>query len=246
MKSDSVILIGGSGAIGSALSEAFVRRGFAVGVLSPGLTSRLEDLQKRLPMVSTCEADATKKTSLRRGLDSLISILGAPAVLIYCAGLPPDVEFPIDEYPIRQWNRTLAVYITGAFLTLREAMRVLSPGGHVVMLSSAITRFSENSLPPIYAGHYAASKAALDELCKWTRRELHGHGVLLSRLAPCAVDMEGLGQAPHRVLPPVSVTLTAVVQRVVDIVVGNEEIDEQMVGEEPPCSKSEKEKLCCG
>lgn len=101
------------------------------------------------------------------------------------------------NYPAEAWRATFEVYLTGFLFPLQHALRLLPRGGHVIAISSAITRFAATNLPGgFWAGHYAAAKAALDELCKWARREAHQRGLMLSRIAPAALDTDFHRSAP--------------------------------------------------
>lgn len=102
----------------------------------------------------------------------------------------------------------------GYFLCFRECMKVMRLGEHILAMSSAITRFSSDNLPPIYAGHYAASKAALDALLKWAKREAHEKGILLSLIEPAVVDTPFQQNALIYRKPPAVISLTQLADEV--------------------------------
>jgi len=92
-------------------------------------------------------------------------------------------------------------------------------------MSSAVKRFSSDNLPPIYAGHYAASKAALDELLKWAKREAHEKGILLSLIAPAVVDTPFQQNALIYRKPPAVISLTQLSDEVSKALLTKKEYD---------------------
>jgi len=162
-------------------------------------------------------------------LEGIRSTAGRIDFLIYTAGLEPDSDIPLAVYRTDAWCATFNTYVTGFFFCFREGLKVIERGGHIVAVSSAITRFPANALPPIYAGHYAAAKAALDELCKWGRREAHERGILLSRIAPGAIDTPFHRAAPAHLRPPALLPVQVVTEKIVQAVMNGEEIDQELV-----------------
>jgi NAD(P)-dependent dehydrogenase (short-subunit alcohol dehydrogenase family) len=149
--------------------------------------------------------------------------------LIYSAGRTPDVAVPLMKYEPEEFAKTFDVYVRGFLHAFQITLPHMTCGGHIVILGSAVTRFPSDHLPPIYAGHYAAAKAALAELAKWARREAHQKNVLLSLVAPGAVDtathcIGALSQIPKNLLS--IETLTAAI---LGMVLNGIEGDLQMV-----------------
>lgn len=189
LEGNTAIVVGGSGAIGSEVTIQLLESGCRVAVLARGRTHSvaLESYQASKDLVFH-QTDVRSENDVRGAFHKLRRLMGNLTYLIYSAGLRPDVTIPLADYPYADWHECFDTYVTGFFLSFREAMRCLEEGGHILALSSAITRVQMDALPPFHAGHYAMAKAALDELCKWARREANARGILLSRVAPGAVD----------------------------------------------------------
>ncbi len=227
-----VAVFGATGAIGSAVALRFAEMRYTVVGLARH-PERLEVLAAESASqgqaIHTLPLDVCGERALRDGFDWMARRVGTPHSIVYAAGLTPDVEVPLARYPIRDWHRTLGVYITGFLVVFQEALARFSPGGHLLVLSSAVTRFSGDRLPPIFCGHYAASKAGLDQLVRWGRREAHEKGLLLSSLAPGAVDCPYHRASPAQFQPSALLPMDTVVERITSAIDQGTEIDEQLV-----------------
>lgn len=171
-------------------------------------------------------ADVSSEQSVRAAVRSILNG-GSIDALVYSVGLKPDVGTPLSDYDSADWRKTFAAYVDGLFYVYKAILPSMERGGHILAISSAITRLSSDSLPPFNAGHYAAAKSALDEFCKWARREAHERGLLMSRVAPGSVrspTSDALRVPVKNTLSPESVAL-----RVVEAIVKHQEIDEQML-----------------
>jgi NAD(P)-dependent dehydrogenase (short-subunit alcohol dehydrogenase family) len=175
------------------------------------------------------KADMTLESDVQDCFEYIKSAMGRIDYLIYSAGFAPDADIPLAAYSTAAWLKTLNTYVTGFFLCFRESLQVMEKTGHIVAVSSAVTRFRANALPPIYAGHYAAAKAALDELCKWGKREAAERGILLSRIAPGAVDSPVHRTAPVHLRPSAMVPVSVVSEKIIAALLSGEEIDEVVV-----------------
>ena len=107
--------------------------------------------------------------------------------LITCAGVLRTSR--MEDMAIEDFDLVLNVNLRGTFLAAQKALPALRAGAtaetpsRVVMLSSlAALR------PKIVSGAYAASKAAVTQLCRVMAAEWAPSGVLVNALAPGTVD----------------------------------------------------------
>ncbi len=107
--------------------------------------------------------------------------------LIACAGVLRTAS--MEDMAIEDFDLVLNVNMRGTFLAAQKALPALRAGvtpdnpSRVVMLSSlAALR------PKIVSGAYAASKAAVTQLCRVMAAEWAPSGVLVNALAPGTVD----------------------------------------------------------
>src|SRR5262249_12630409 len=162
----AALVLGGSGSIGAAVVKRLTEAGCYV--MAVGRTdARFNRLLKEAPRAKPDTADCTSEAQVRRCVEDFLARAGGLDLLVDTVAIEPDLDTPLSRYPTGQWQRTIATYLTSFFLTFRECLPVMKPEGHILAVSSAVTRIPGNKLPPFFVGHYAASKAGLDELCKW-------------------------------------------------------------------------------
>jgi NAD(P)-dependent dehydrogenase (short-subunit alcohol dehydrogenase family) len=116
--------------------------------------------------------DIAKKVGAQSVVKNVEDDLGRIDILINHAAVKPHVPLlDMDEW---DWHRTLDVNLTGAFLMIQSAGRVMRAKGGGVILN-LVAGAGERSKKE--AGAYFASKAGLAELSRQADAELSPHGV---------------------------------------------------------------------
>ena len=109
--------------------------------------------------------------------------LGRLDIVVNNAGRRGIYDFA--DYPLEDWNATLAVNLTAPFLIAREAAKLMIPGGggSIVNVTSVAAHlsFSRRSA-------YNVSKAGLTALTKSIALELGGSGVRCNAVAPGIIE----------------------------------------------------------
>ncbi len=182
MAGEQVIAVtGASRGIGSAIVAELARRGHLVGCLSrrglgpedhaveSGLADRLVHL--------TC--DVTDEAAVRRALGELAARGGRLDGVVNNAGL--YLEGPSDEFTTEDFDRVLAVNVTGTFVMCREAYPHLlaAGGGTIVNLGSFFDKLGVRNCVA-----YAASKAAVGAITRCLAVEWAKQGIRLIDVAP--------------------------------------------------------------
>jgi 3-oxoacyl-[acyl-carrier protein] reductase len=90
-----------------------------------------------------------------------------------------------------QWHRTIAINLDSIFYCTREAARIMSDDGRIVLISSTAGQRGE-------AGHadYAATKGALISFVKGVAVELAARGLTVNCVAPGWIDTE-MAELPY-------------------------------------------------
>jgi glucose 1-dehydrogenase len=135
-------------------------------------------------------ADVSREDEVAAMFRAMVSEFGTCDILVNNAGLQMDA--PIGEMTLRQWETVLAVNLTGQFLCAREAVREFRRRGPRPEVSSATGKIvcvsSVHEIIP-WAGHanYAASKGGVMLLMKSLAQELAAERIRVNSVAPGAV-----------------------------------------------------------
>ena len=108
--------------------------------------------------------------------------LGGLDILVNNAGI--EKEVPTLEMPLDLWEAVLRTNLTGAFLCLREAGRLMAAqkGGVIVNMSSV-----HEFIPWPGFAHYCASKGGMKLLTQTVAREWAPLGIRVLAIAPGAI-----------------------------------------------------------
>jgi len=167
LQNKRVLITGGASGIGAATAARFLEEGAQVAVLDRDEKGRAA-IQKQLPkLAGTVAADVSNLAQVQSAFAEAVKILGAVDVLINNAGISIRHNF-LDITP-EEWDRTLAVNLTGVFYVAQTAARHMWERGSGVILQTASTNGIVGQ--PFYAD-YNATKAGVIELTKTMALEL--------------------------------------------------------------------------
>lgn len=178
-----VLVTAGASGIGLEIVRAFAAAGarvFACDVQAEGL----DRLSAELPEVGSCLADVSSEEQVARLFEATDRELGGLDVLVNNAGVAGPTG-GVETLSLDDWNRTLAVNITGQFLCARLAVPRLRQGRNpsIVNLSSAAGHLGMPGRSP-----YSASKWAVIGFTKTLALELGPDGIRVNAILPGAVD----------------------------------------------------------
>jgi glucose 1-dehydrogenase len=134
------------------------------------------------PKAIAVQADVGDEDDVKRMVATAVDELGGLDLLVNNAGIEKQV--PLLEMPLDTWNAILRTNLTGAFLCLREAAKVMADaGGGTVVNMSSVHQF----IPWPGFAHYCASKGGLKLLMETAARELAPKKIRLVNIAPGAI-----------------------------------------------------------
>jgi NAD(P)-dependent dehydrogenase (short-subunit alcohol dehydrogenase family) len=172
-RNKKIVVTGGAGGIGLAVSKNFVDCGASVWIFDR-FSEKLHEVAKGIG-AQACAADVTDRESLEAGFDRVIE----PEVVIVNAGIAPHA--PLLEVSTEEWDNTLSVNLTGAFHTVQAAARRMQErGGGVIVLTASTNSFDgEQNLAA-----YNASKAGLLGILHTAANELGPYGIRVNAVCP--------------------------------------------------------------
>jgi len=122
--------------------------------------------------------------------DFVLDEFGTIDILVNNAGLQQDA--PFDELTLAQWNKVMAVNLTGQFLCARAAVREFKRRGVRAEVSCAAGKIicisSVHEVIP-WAGHvnYAASKGGVMLMMKSLAQEVAPYRIRVNSISPGAI-----------------------------------------------------------
>src|SRR5256714_2157646 len=162
-----VLITGGASGIGAATAVRFLEEGSKVVVLDRDPKAR-ERIARELPKLSgVVEADVSILQQVRATFEKAVAAMGGVDVLVNNAGISIRHNF-LDITP-EEWDKVLAVNLTGVFYVAQTAARHMAERGNGVILQTASTNGIMGY--PFYAD-YNAAKAGVIELTKSMALEL--------------------------------------------------------------------------
>jgi glucose 1-dehydrogenase len=188
LQGTKAIVTGASSGIGLATAERLGREGASVCVnyYSEAERAAAEQVVAAIEQGGSkaiaVQADVANEEDVRRMVAQAARELGGLDLLVNNAGIENQV--PLLEMPLADWNAVIGTNLTGAFLCLREAAKVMvAAGGGVVVNISSVHEF----IPWPGFAHYCASKAGIKLLMETAARELAGSGIRVLNIAPGAI-----------------------------------------------------------
>lgn len=137
--------------------------------------------------------DVTDEETVARTVNEVADQLGRPSVLCNVAGI--GGYFHTVDMSVAQWNRMLAVNLTGPFLMVRAVIPfMLHPrGGSIVNVAS-----NAGLMGIAYGAGYCASKGGVVMLTKALAVEYADRGIRVNAVAPAGVQ----SPIPSSLRPP--------------------------------------------
>jgi 2-hydroxycyclohexanecarboxyl-CoA dehydrogenase len=179
--------------IGLATARRFAREGWAVALLDRDadgavLAGKQIGADLGVPTLAV-GCDVSSPESVQQASRQIADEPSLPAVgaLANIAGIPAPTGF--DELTVEEWDRVVAVNLTGSFLTCKAFVPAMVEGGYgrVVNMSS-VTALTGGGI--FSKSAYAAAKAGVIGLTRGLARELAAHGITVNAVAPGVVDTD--------------------------------------------------------
>jgi NAD(P)-dependent dehydrogenase (short-subunit alcohol dehydrogenase family) len=183
--SQKVVLVTGAGrGIGLATAKRFLSEGWHVALLDIDgalVKKAVVDLASSDALALVC--DVAEAAQVARAMDEVAQRFGRLDALINNAGVA--VFAPLLDTSDADWNRILAVNLTGPFICTKAAIPLLCKAGSGAIVN--ITSISSLRASTLRSA-YGTSKAGLAHLTKQLAVELASLGIRVNAVAPGPVD----------------------------------------------------------
>jgi len=188
LKGRKALVTGASSGIGKATALRLGREGAGVCINYYSEQERAD----AEATVAAIESEGTKAVALRADVGDESQVeqlfadggkaLGGIDLLVNNAGI--EKQIALVDMGLEDWDAILRTNLTGSFLCLREAAKLMSAGsGGVIVNISSVHEF----IPWPGFAHYCASKGGMKMLMETAARELADKKIRVLNIAPGAI-----------------------------------------------------------
>jgi NAD(P)-dependent dehydrogenase (short-subunit alcohol dehydrogenase family) len=184
MNGKHVLITGAGQGLGEAYANQLAGLGARVSVADINATGAkrvADEITGRGGKAFAIHMDVTDEASVASAFADASGAFGSPEVLVNNAGGLFGWAL-VEEVSLADWNRTLALCLTGAWLCSRAAipaMKAAKAGRIVNVVSATVDRGLPNYMSP-----YIAAKGGVATFTRALARELGPYGITVNAVAP--------------------------------------------------------------
>ena len=188
----TAVVTGGGSGLGRSISVKLAADGHRVAVLDVSRESAdavVAEIHAAGGVAEPFGVDVSDESAVASAFAAVRDVFGAAEMLVTSAAIAGFTRF--DKITLDEWNRYLAVNLTGTFLCARAALpdMVATQWGRIVTISSAA---GQQGAPG--QGHYSATKGGVIAMTKTIALDYARHGVTANTVPPFIIDSPMLRQ----------------------------------------------------
>ena len=203
----SVIVTGGASGIGRATALAFAAEGARVMVADQNdagaraVAAAIRALGQR---AESCCADIGDYEQCAALVAHTVRTFGGLHIAFNNAGIPGSMTKAVHEYELEEWNRMIAINLTGVFHCIKaEVPALLASGGGAIINTASIAGLV--SAP--HMASYVTAKHGVVGLTRSAALDLINLGIRVNAVCPAAVRTAML--EPALAIPGVGASMAA-------------------------------------
>jgi len=185
---------GGGSGVGRAIALALAGKGIDVTICGRR-EAALADTAGQSERVFPVTADVTDEAAMAKLHESAEAARGPLDIVVANAGMAESTR--ADKVTLADWQRTIDVNLTGAFLTVRPALAGMAQRkrGRIVFIAS-----TAGLKGYAYVAPYAAAKHGVVGLMRSLAAELAKTGVTVNAVCPGFVETDMLEESVARIV----------------------------------------------
>jgi NAD(P)-dependent dehydrogenase (short-subunit alcohol dehydrogenase family) len=187
LEGKAAFITGAGGAIGSAIARRFAREGAAlicVDIDGDAADRTASSIKADGGCASALACDVSKTAEVKNAIDAAARALSRLDVLVNTAAVREPLGSAV-ELDAAEWERALAVNLTGVFLVCKHGIPSLiaAGGGSIVIIASQLGQVVVPRRPA-----YVTSKAALIQLARSLALDHAKDRIRVNTLSPGAIE----------------------------------------------------------
>jgi NAD(P)-dependent dehydrogenase (short-subunit alcohol dehydrogenase family) len=188
------LVTGGGSGVGKAIALALAGDGVAVTICGRR-EAPLAETARQSERIYPLTADVTDETAMTKLHSDAEAARGPLDIVVANAGMA--VSGPAARTPLSDWQRTLDVNLTGAFLTVKPALSGMASrkAGRIVFIASTA---GLKGYP--YVAPYVAAKHGVVGLMRALAAENAKTGVAINAVCPSFVETDMLDTSIKRIV----------------------------------------------
>jgi len=188
LEGKTALVTGGSRSIGAAIAKRLAADGANVALTfsaSPGkafeVVQAIETAGGRALAIA---ADAGDPAAVRAAVTRTVEAFGSLDILVNNAGIA--LGGLIQDISFEDYQRMIAVNVTGVFVATQEAARIMKTGGRIIHIGSSMTHYA--AFPT--ASLYTLTKGAIAGFNRSLARDLGPLGITVNTVHPGPTDTD--------------------------------------------------------
>ena len=186
LQGKTALITGGGAGLGRAMALRFIEEGarILIGDLSEAALRETTDLVARMgaeEALLTRRMDVTSEEDCQSAVGAAVDHWGRLDILVANAGIGgANTLSSIANLERADWERVIAVNLTGVFLSVKHAFRVMQKGGGAIVITASVAGL--HGTPSL--GAYGPSKAAVIQLMQTIALEGARYRIRANALCP--------------------------------------------------------------
>jgi len=182
------IVTGGSRSIGAAIAKRLAADGATVAITYNASPEKAQQVVMEIEAAGgraiAIQADAGNPDAVRAGVAQVAQHFGKVDILVNNAGI--SVLGNAQDFAFEDFQRILAVNVTGVFVATQEALKHMGQGGRIVHIGSSMVQYA--AFPT--ASAYTLTKGAVTGFTRGLVRDLGPRGITVNTVHPGPTDSD--------------------------------------------------------
>ncbi len=183
-KNKTALITGANSGIGAEIAKMLAQKGVLVFINYSKSDKKAEKVAKQIEKsggsVKLVKADISNENDVKNMFSTIAKSVDKLDYLVNNAGI--DIPQPLDKYKLSDWNKIIAVNLTGKFLCIKHAIPLMKKAKlpRVVNIAS---RMAEKPYVPEF-GAYCCAEAGVVMLTKVAAKEFAKYNVRVNTVSP--------------------------------------------------------------